>query len=152
MGNSFEIIVNLSSIRGSSFCEARETRPAYDTDRGSCNITELRWSRNVRIKDRAEKRIYTPNPREARKAIEEYGAEVISLGYAGMAGLDERLKRKLGVPVIDGVAAAVKLMEAPVGCGIQTSKRRAYSPLEGKELVNMPEAFSVPYGQGGADR
>jgi allantoin racemase len=89
---------------------------------------------------------------EARKAVEEDGAEVICLGCAGMSGLDERLKRELCVPVIDGVAAAVKLMEALVGCGIQTSKRRAYSPLEGKELVNLPEAFSVPYGQGGADR
>lgn len=82
---------------------------------------------------------------EARKAVEEDGAEVISLGCAGMAGLDERLKRELGVPVIDGVASAVKLMEALVGCGIQTSKRRAYSPLEGKELVNLPEVFAIPY-------
>lgn len=89
---------------------------------------------------------------EARKAVEEDGAEVISLGCAGMAGLDRRLKRELGVPVIDGVAAAVKLLEAVVGCGIQTSKRRAYSPLEGKELVNLPEVFAFPYGQGRANR
>jgi allantoin racemase len=88
---------------------------------------------------------------EARKAVEEDGAEVISLGCAGMAGLDERLKRELGVPVIDGVAAAVKLVEGLVACGIQTSKRRAYSPLDGKELVNLPEMFSVPYGQSSAD-
>lgn len=82
---------------------------------------------------------------EARKAVEEDGAEVISLGCAGMTGLDERLKRELGVPVIDGVSSAVKLMEALVGCGIQTSKRQAYAPLQGKELVNLPEAFAVPY-------
>lgn len=86
---------------------------------------------------------------EARKAIEEDGAEAISLGCAGMAGLDERMKRELGVPVIDGVAAAVKLVEALMSCGIQTSKRRAYSPLEGKELVKMPETFSIPYRRGG---
>lgn len=89
---------------------------------------------------------------EARKAVEEDGAEAISLGCAGMAGLDERLKRELGVPVVDGVAAAVKLIEALVGCGIQTSKHRAYSPLEGKELVNLPQAFSIPYNQGGVDQ
>jgi len=85
---------------------------------------------------------------QARKAVEEDGAEVISLGCAGMAGLDKRLTRELGVPVIDGVAAAVKLMEALVGCGIQTSKRRAYSPLTGKDLPGLPEKFLVPYGQG----
>lgn len=82
---------------------------------------------------------------EARKAVEEDGAEVISLGCAGMTGLDERLKRELGVPVIDGVSSAIKLMEALVGCGIQTSKRQAYAPLQGKELVNLPEAFAIPY-------
>ncbi|NPV75345.1 MAG: hypothetical protein HPY59_03115 [Anaerolineae bacterium] len=87
---------------------------------------------------------------EARKAVEEDGAEVISLGCAGMTGLDERLKRELGVPVIDGVAAAVKLVEALVALGVQTSKRRAYSPLDGKELLNLPEAFSFPYRRGGA--
>lgn len=89
---------------------------------------------------------------EARRAVEEDGAEAISLGCAGMAGLDKRLTRALGVPVVDGVAAAVKLVEALVGCGIQTSKRRAYSPLEAKELVNLPALFSVPYRQGGGDR
>jgi allantoin racemase len=99
-------------------------------------------------KDSVEERILM----EARKAIEEDGAEVISLGCAGMAGLDKRLTQELGVPVIDGVAAGVKLMEALVGCGIQTSKRRAYSPLEGQELVNMPPVFSVPYGPVGADQ
>jgi len=83
---------------------------------------------------------------EARKAVEEDGAEVISLGCAGMAGLDERLKRELGVPVIDGVTAAIKLVEALVGCGIQTSKRRAFSKLESKELINLPEVFMTPYG------
>jgi len=89
---------------------------------------------------------------EARKAIEEDGAEVISLGCAGMAGLDKRLKCELDVPVIDGVPAAVKLVEAIVGGGIQTSKRRAYSPLEGKELVNLPELYSVPYELNGTGR
>ncbi|MGD8849429.1 MAG: aspartate/glutamate racemase family protein [Anaerolineales bacterium] len=84
---------------------------------------------------------------EARKAVEEDGAEVISLGCAGMAGLDERLKHELGVPVIDGVAAAVKLIEALVGCGIQTSKQGAFSPLDGKELVNLPELYSRPYNK-----
>ncbi len=82
---------------------------------------------------------------ESRKAVEEDGAEVISLGCAGMTGLDKRLSQELGVPVIDGVAAAVKMIEALVSCGIQTSKRCAYGPLAGKELVNMPAAFSAAY-------
>ena len=87
--------------------------------------------------------------KEARKAIEEDGAEVISLGCAGMAGLSQRMTRELGVPVVDGVAAAVKFIEALVGCGIQTSKQRAFSPLDGKELPGLPSIFSLPYGKDG---
>jgi len=82
---------------------------------------------------------------EARRALEEDGAEVICLGCAGMVGLDKELEAELGVPVIDGVVSAVKLMEALVGYGVGTSKRRAYAPLDGKELVNMPSLFRQPY-------
>ncbi|WP_431907561.1 aspartate/glutamate racemase family protein [Amycolatopsis thermoflava] len=56
------------------------------------------------------------------------GADVLVLGCAGMAGLDRRLERVLGVPVVDGVAAAVKLCEALVGLGKLTSKAGPYSP------------------------
>jgi len=83
--------------------------------------------------------------RESRKAVEQDGAEVISLGCAGMAGLDKRLSKELGVPVVDGVPAAVKLLEGLISCGLQTSKRRAYTHLDHKDLVNLPKVFSIPY-------
>jgi allantoin racemase len=40
-----------------------------------------------------------------------------------MADLVRHLEAKLGVPVIDGVAAAVKFAEALVGLGLRTSKK-----------------------------
>lgn len=70
---------------------------------------------------------------EAGKAIQDDGAEVISLGCAGMVGLAGQMTEELGVPVIDGVAAGVKLAEALVGCNLYTSKQCAYAPLAGKE-------------------
>jgi allantoin racemase len=66
--------------------------------------------------------------KEGGRAVEEDAAEVISLGCAGMAGLAEEMTQKLGVPVVDGVAAGVKVAEALVGCKLYTSKRRAYAP------------------------
>jgi allantoin racemase len=45
------------------------------------------------------------------------------LGCAGLADLVTAVEREVGVPVIDGVAAAVKLAEALVGLGLRTSKR-----------------------------
>jgi allantoin racemase len=70
---------------------------------------------------------------EARRAIEEDHAEAIVLGCAGLQPLVEPLSRTLGVPVIEGVAAAVKMAEALVSLRLATSKRGAwgYPPTAG---------------------
>jgi allantoin racemase len=81
----------------------------------------------------------------ARRAIEEDGAEVICLGCAGMAGLDKDLQQELQVPVIDGVAGALKLLEGIVGYGLRTSKRLAYAHPGPKELVGLPKLFEKSY-------
>ena len=65
---------------------------------------------------------------EIDRAIAEDGAEAIVLGCAGMADLAAALARRHGLPVVDGVAAAVKLAEALVGLGLATSKRGPYVP------------------------
>jgi allantoin racemase len=59
---------------------------------------------------------------ECRRALAEDRSGAIVLGCAGMADLCSDLSRELDVPVIDGVAAAVKLVEALVGLGLKTSK------------------------------
>jgi allantoin racemase len=58
-----------------------------------------------------------------REALVEDGSGAIVLGCAGMADLTEALSRELGAPVIDGVAVAVKFVEALVGAGLGTSKQ-----------------------------
>lgn len=60
---------------------------------------------------------------ECERAISEDKSGAIVLGCAGMADLVRHLEGKLGVPVIDGVAAAVKFAEALVGLGLRTSKK-----------------------------
>ena len=64
---------------------------------------------------------------EARTALREDGVDAIVLGCAGMAELCECLSAEIGVPVIDGVTAAVKLAEALAGGGFRTSKAGAYA-------------------------
>lgn len=59
---------------------------------------------------------------ECRRALAEDGAGAIVLGCAGMAHLTRALSHELGAPVIDGVACAVKLVEALIGIGLGTSK------------------------------
>ncbi|MEV5538303.1 aspartate/glutamate racemase family protein [Saccharopolyspora shandongensis] len=83
--------------------------------------------------DRAATRIVE----EARLAVEDDGADVILLGCAGMAGLAERVEEEVGVPVVDGVAAAVSLAEALVNQNLSTSKR-AYPTPQPKPLKGWP--------------
>ncbi len=60
---------------------------------------------------------------ECRRALDEDGSGAIVLGCAGMADLARDLSQELGVPVIDGVGAAVKFTEALIALGLSTSKR-----------------------------
>lgn len=65
--------------------------------------------------------------REIDRAIAEDRAEAIVLGCAGMADLARDLSTELGLPVVDGVAAAVKLVEGLVSLGLKTSKVGGYA-------------------------
>jgi allantoin racemase len=75
-------------------------------------------------------------------AKHEDGAEAIVLGCAGMADLAASLSAEHGLPVVDGVAAAVRLAEALVALGHRTSKIGAYASPVAKPFKGMFEAFS----------
>ena len=63
-------------------------------------------------------------------ALAEDRAEAIVLGCAGMADLAHALQQEYGVPVVDGVSAAVKQAEALIAQRLTTSKRGSYiNPL-----------------------
>lgn len=59
---------------------------------------------------------------EVAAAIAEDRIEAIVLGCAGMADLSADLSSEHGVPVIEGVSAAVRLAEALAALGLKTSK------------------------------
>lgn len=59
-------------------------------------------------------------------AVREDRCEAVVLGCAGMADLAELLTEEAGVPVIDGVTVATRMIEALVACGLKTSKIGAY--------------------------
>jgi len=74
---------------------------------------------------------------EIERALAEDGAEAIVLGCAGMADLAGRLSERHGVPVLDGVACAVKFAESLVCLGLRTSKRGGYAPPRGKSYAGL---------------
>ncbi|GAA5196975.1 aspartate/glutamate racemase family protein [Microbacterium jejuense] len=75
---------------------------------------------------------------ESRRAVTEDRAEVIVLGCGGMAELEPRVREQCGVPVVDGVQAAVKIAESLVSLGLQTSKIRTYAPPRPKRVSWHP--------------
>jgi len=67
------------------------------------------------------------------------GADVIVLGCAGMADLCAELAARVGVPVVDGVAAAVGVASGMARMGLGTSKRDEYAlPARGAAAPTLP--------------
>jgi allantoin racemase len=78
---------------------------------------------------------------EIERARREDGAEVVVLGCAGMADLAARLAEKHGLPVVDGVASAVKLAEAFGALGLKTSKIGAFAAPLPKDYLGSMASF-----------
>jgi allantoin racemase len=65
---------------------------------------------------------------EIGRAVAEDRAEAIVLGCAGMADLAAALSAEHGVPVVEGVSAAVKLVESLAALGLATAKTGGWAP------------------------
>jgi allantoin racemase len=81
---------------------------------------------------------------ECRRALEEDGSGAIVLGCGGMADLARAIQGELGVPVIDGVTVAVKLVEGLVACNLSTSKRGDLAPPIPKPFAGVFAHLGAP--------
>ncbi|MDD1795704.1 aspartate/glutamate racemase family protein [Enterovibrio sp. ZSDZ42] len=73
----------------------------------------------------------------SREALSNRFGEVLVLGCAGMSQWQEKLQEDLGVPVIDGVKSAIKIVAALSDLGLNTSKALSYAYPEQKH-ESMP--------------
>jgi allantoin racemase len=78
----------------------------------------------------------------AREALSRDRSGAIVLGCAGMTTLCHTLTQRLGVPVIDGVAVAVKFAEALSALGLGTSKHGDYAT----PLPKVYTGWAAPLG------
>ncbi|MGB9813600.1 MAG: aspartate/glutamate racemase family protein [Thermovenabulum sp.] len=62
----------------------------------------------------------------AKELVETKGAEVIVLGCTGMAPVAEMVKKELGIPVVEPMAAALKIAEMLVDLNLKHSKIGLY--------------------------
>jgi allantoin racemase len=78
-----------------------------------------------------------------RQTVERDKADSIVLGCAGMADLCSYISGEVGVPVIDGVSAATKLVESLVTLGYSTSRRDEFARPLPKSYVGGLAAFEL---------
>ncbi|MBC7093605.1 aspartate/glutamate racemase family protein [Candidatus Bipolaricaulota bacterium] len=77
----------------------------------------------------------------ARVAVDEEGAEVVILGCTGLAPVAERVRSRLPVPLIEPVAAAVRVAESMLAAGgIPGERERRPSPW--LPVLDWPELCS----------
>ena len=78
----------------------------------------------------------------ALRAVEEDGADVVVLAGAPLAGLAARVRDRIDVPVVEGVAAAVRQAELLVSLNVRKAAKGAYRRPEPKPTVGLPPALT----------
>jgi allantoin racemase len=130
VGTRFSVVTTLGRTMG----QAWHLAEAYGMDRFCANVLALEEPGS-----HARERIVD----ECRRALDEDGADCIVLGCAGMADLCEHIASVLQVPVIDGVAAAIQLVESLVSLGLRTSKRGELAQPLPKPMTGLLSGFSL---------
>lgn len=88
-----------------------------------------------------EKDILQHNITAGRKAIKEDLAEVLVLAGSVVAGIALPLQKELGIPVVPGLVAALKLCEDLIGMDLWTSQVYKYYSINKKDKLYGYEDF-----------
>jgi len=137
LGYKFSIISILERFKGPM--EELVRKYGLESRCASVRCTNVAVAEFERDKSKGEDALL----KAGKQAVEIDGAEVLCLGCAGMVGFDEELENELGVPVIDPVIAAVKMLERIIDCGRKTSKIMTFRPPEPKEITGYPEILQL---------
>ena len=139
LGNRFSIVT--TNDRWGPLLHEAVRRYGVESRCASVRTTGLR----VLDLEGGEGRVEEAIEREALAAVKQDGAEVICLGCAGMSGFDKVLEQKIGVPVLDGLVCALKLLELFNQYGLRHSKILTYAAPLAKELTGLSSRFSKAY-------
>ena len=77
------------------------------------------------------------------RTITETGADVIIFGGAPLAGLAEKVKARIPVPVVDQVQAAVKMAEALVALKVRKATVGTFRRPAAKPTTGLPAALAA---------
>ncbi|MEV4517840.1 aspartate/glutamate racemase family protein [Dactylosporangium sp. NPDC049525] len=134
LGRGFSVVTTLDRTRGRAWdLAARYVAPGVCRGVHACDIPVLELDRDPSVAERVVAL--------ARTALARDGSDVIVLGCAGMADLPSEVSKRVGVPVVDGVAAATLLVQSLVTLGLSTSKRGEFAPPIPKPYTGALAAF-----------
>jgi allantoin racemase len=102
--------------------ELAALKAGLDRRLASCRPLNLPVLETVQNRDQVIQKIVDVG----RQCVEQDGAEVLLLGCAGLGDLAAIASQRLGVPVIDPNAAALKLCETLVDLGLSHSRAGLY--------------------------
>lgn len=137
LGRGYSVVTTLARTAGRAWDLAgRYGAPHACRNVRACDIPVL----EVENPHSDARRVITE---ECRRAVAEDGCDAIVLGCAGMADLCAHISAAVGVPVVDGVAAATKAVEALVTLGLATGKRGEFAPPPPKAYAGALDAFTV---------
>jgi allantoin racemase len=137
LGRSFSVVTTLGRTKGRAWeLAARYGMSVFCRNVRACEIPVL----DLELEGSAAQEAVAA---ECLRAVREDDVDVIVLGCAGMADLCGQLSARIGVPVIDGVAAATKTVESLVSLGLRTSTRSEYGPPLPKQYVGLLSAYTV---------
>ena len=82
-------------------------------------------------------------------ATVEEGADVVILGGAGLAGLADRMRDRVPVPLVDGVIAAVGQALTLAGLGTGKAARGSLAPTPSVDSIGLSPALAARLVSGG---
>ncbi|MFI5936771.1 aspartate/glutamate racemase family protein [Actinoplanes sp. NPDC051494] len=134
LGRGFSVVTTLDRTKG----RAWELAHRYGAPcRGvyACDIPVLDLDKDPSVLDR----VVTL----AESALRADDSDVLVLGCAGMADLAARASARLGVPVVDGVAAATLFAQSLVTMGLRTSTRTEYARPPVKNYTGLLRPWKI---------
>jgi len=134
LGRGFSVVTTLGRTTG----RARDLAEHYGMSRFCLGVHACEIPVLALETDPAARAVIT---RVCAAALERDGSDAIVLGCAGMADLCAAISAELGVPVVDGVAAATVLVQSLITLNLVTGARGEFAAPGPKPYTGLLSGF-----------